>query len=55
MEEKRLIDAVVETNESAQERALRPKLLADYVGQPQVSEQMDIFITAARSRAEALD
>ena len=55
MNEKRLIDAIAENNEMVQERALRPKLLADYVGQPAVSEQMDIFISAARSRAEALD
>lgn len=55
MDEKRLIDAVAETEESVQERALRPKLLVDYVGQPQVSEQMEIFISAACSRQEALD
>jgi len=55
IDEKRLIDAAVETDENIQERALRPKLLSDYVGQPQVSEQMDIFIQAARARGEALD
>ncbi len=55
MDEKRLIDAAAESDESVQERALRPKLLADYVGQPQVSEQMDIFINATRQRQEALD
>ena len=38
-----------------QERAMRPKLLGDYHGQPSVSEQMDIFISAARMRGEALD
>lgn len=37
------------------ENSLRPRLLADYVGQPQVCEQMDIFIQAARKRSEALD
>jgi len=37
------------------ERAIRPRRLADYVGQPSVRQQMDIFITAARNRAEALD
>ncbi|NND89910.1 MAG: Holliday junction branch migration DNA helicase RuvB [Granulosicoccus sp.] len=41
--------------EDAQERAMRPKLLADYHGQPAVTEQMDLFISAARLRAEALD
>ena len=38
-----------------QDRALRPKLLADYIGQHAVREQMDVFITAARNRSEALD
>ena len=42
-------------NEEAIERALRPTSLAEYVGQPKVREQFDIFITAARNRAEALD
>lgn len=37
------------------DRAIRPKLLADYIGQPAVREQMDIFIQAARMRKEALD
>lgn len=56
MDENRLINAAaLEPDESIHERALRPRLLADYVGQPQVSEQMDIFISAARKRQEALD
>jgi Holliday junction DNA helicase RuvB len=42
-------------NEEAVERALRPQRLADYVGQAKIREQMDIFITAARQRREALD
>jgi holliday junction DNA helicase RuvB len=41
--------------EEALERALRPKLLADYVGQAKAREQLEIFIGAARHRAEALD
>ena len=41
--------------EDALERALRPKQLAEYVGQTKVREQLDIFIGAARRRAEALD
>jgi Holliday junction DNA helicase RuvB len=41
--------------EEAVERALRPKALADYVGQPRVREQLEIFIAAARNRREALD
>jgi Holliday junction DNA helicase RuvB len=42
-------------NEEAIERALRPKALADYVGQAKAREQLEIFIGAARGRAEALD
>jgi Holliday junction DNA helicase RuvB len=42
-------------NEEAVERALRPQRLGDYVGQPKIREQLDIFITAARQRGEALD
>ncbi|MFZ9544467.1 MAG: Holliday junction branch migration DNA helicase RuvB, partial [Hylemonella sp.] len=41
--------------EEALERALRPKLLDDYVGQIKVREQLEIFIGAARKRREALD
>jgi Holliday junction DNA helicase RuvB len=37
------------------DRSVRPQSLQDYVGQPQVSEQMDIFIRAARKRGDALD
>src|SRR5271167_473253 len=37
------------------DRAVRPKMLADYVGQTAVKTQMDIFIQAARMRGEALD
>lgn len=37
------------------DRAIRPKLLRDYLGQPAVREQMEIFIQAARGRNEALD
>ena len=45
----------VSPNEEAIERALRPKGLADYVGQAKVREQLEIFIGAAKKRAEALD
>ncbi len=37
------------------ERALRPKLLADYIGQVKAREQLAIFIGAAKKRGEALD
>jgi len=47
--------AVQSTQEEAIDRAIRPKTLHDYVGQPAVREQMDIFIQAAKQRREALD
>ena len=37
------------------DRAIRPKLLSDYTGQPHVCEQMSIFIEAAKKRNDALD
>lgn len=42
-------------NEESIERALRPRTLSEYIGQKRVCEQLDIFITAARNRGEALD
>lgn len=47
--------ATASPKEEALERALRPKRLADYVGQPKVCEQLEVFVGAARKRAEALD
>jgi len=41
--------------EEAVERALRPKGLAEYVGQAKAREQLEIFIGAARMRGEAMD
>ena len=41
--------------EEAIERALRPKRLAEYVGQAKIREQLEIFVAAARRRGEALD
>lgn len=51
----RLVTAEVESEAENVDRAIRPKTLADYVGQVAVREQMDIFIQAARARQEALD
>ncbi|MEN9527454.1 MAG: ATP-dependent helicase RuvB [Pseudomonadota bacterium] len=51
----RVISAEGSREEEAIDRAIRPKRLADYVGQRPVKEQLDIFISAARSRSEALD
>ena len=41
--------------EEVQDRAIRPLSLADYIGQPTVREQMELFIQAARGRSESLD
>lgn len=51
----RLITADQGSDDVAIDRAIRPKSLDEYVGQPQVREQMEIFIPAARDRGEALD
>ncbi len=54
-QEHRIIEGAASGEDEAFDRAIRPKLLADYVGQPAVCEQMEIFIPAARGRGEALD
>lgn len=51
----RLIDAAPKPREEQQDRAIRPKRLQDYIGQPVVREQMEIFISAAKKRGEPLD
>ncbi len=52
----RLIEGAKESpQEDAIERALRPKKLAEYVGQQKIRGQLEIFIEAARRRKEALD
>ena len=55
IEQDRFISPVGAPGEEVQDRAVRPKSLQDYEGQPQVREQMEIFIHAARKRNEALD
>jgi Holliday junction DNA helicase RuvB len=51
----RITSALDRPEDEAIDRAIRPKTLADYVGQPAVREQMEIFIHAAKRRGEALD
>ncbi len=55
IEDDRLIASQQQGPEDALDLAIRPKTLSDYVGQPAVCEQMEIFIPAARARGEALD
>ena len=46
---------VVGAQEEVVERALRPRMLDEYVGQEKIRDQLSIFIEAARKRREALD
>ncbi|MFT3741735.1 MAG: Holliday junction branch migration DNA helicase RuvB [Gammaproteobacteria bacterium] len=55
IEADRLIAADALKEETVLDRAIRPKYLRDYTGQPKVCEQIQIFIDAARQRQEALD
>lgn len=55
IESDRLISGKESNDDEAIDRAIRPVTLADYVGQPHVREQMDIFMQASRERKEALD
>jgi holliday junction DNA helicase RuvB len=51
----RLVAAQGSAEDEALDRAIRPRRLTDYTGQPAVREQMAIFVEAARARGEALD
>ncbi len=56
IEHDRLVAAAPATpSEELVERALRPRRLAEYVGQAKIREQLEIFVAAARGRGEALD
>jgi Holliday junction DNA helicase RuvB len=55
IETDRLITANASQHEEAMERALRPKLLDEYVGQEKIRGQLQIFIEAAKKRGESLD
>jgi len=51
----RVISAGGSGEDEAYDRAIRPRVLSEYIGQEAVKTQMDIFISAARKRSEALD
>ena len=53
--EERLVGGDANINDNALERALRPKQLDEYVGQKKARGQLEIFISAAKQRQEALD
>ena len=57
IETDRLVSAAAKPREERDsvDRAIRPHTLAEYIGQPAVKEQMEIFIAAARRRLEPLD
>lgn len=55
MSERRLITATADSDDEAVDRAIRPRRLADYIGQAAMREQMAIFVQAALGRREALD
>jgi Holliday junction DNA helicase RuvB len=55
IETDRLIAPTARDREDQLDRTVRPKSLSDYIGQPVVREQMEIFIGAAKKRGEALD
>ena len=56
LEEERIIDGrTASPNEENVDRALRPSLLNEYVGQEAIREQLQIFIAAAKRRGDPLD
>jgi Holliday junction DNA helicase RuvB len=55
LESDRLITAGARSEDEVIDRAIRPRYLRDYIGQPAAREQMEIFIDAARRRSDALD
>ncbi|WP_213993940.1 Holliday junction branch migration DNA helicase RuvB [Sodalis sp. dw_96] len=55
IEADRLMSPSVVIPDEVVDRAIRPKTLDDYIGQPHVREQMEIFIQAAKLRGDALD
>jgi Holliday junction DNA helicase RuvB len=55
MEEDRLIDGEVKTEEIGLEKTLRPESLAEYFGQQKIKDNLEIFMSAARQRNEPLE
>ena len=55
MTAERIISGAASAEEEAVERAIRPRRLQEYIGQTPVKTQLEIFISAARGRGEALD
>lgn len=53
--EERIITATEQAPDVVVDKAIRPKTLADYIGQDSVKAQLEVFITAAKQREQALD
>lgn len=53
--EGRVVSGMQESTESVEDSALRPKALAEFVGQPKVRDQLDLMLRAARQRGRASD
>jgi Holliday junction DNA helicase RuvB len=51
----RIVTGTATREDEAVDRAIRPRTLDDYIGQAAVKTQLEIFVSAARQRAEALD
>ena len=55
MDEERLLDGSAGSEERSFEATLRPRRLADYVGQQRIKDNLAVFLEAARQRGEPLD
>ncbi len=55
LENNRVVSVHGKPDDEIVDRAIRPKRFKDYIGQTAIHEQMEIFVEAARQRAEALD
>ncbi|MBA3943833.1 MAG: Holliday junction branch migration DNA helicase RuvB [Herpetosiphonaceae bacterium] len=55
MDEQRIVDPAEHPEESTVDKSLRPKRLAEYIGQDKVINNLEIAISAAKGRNEPLD
>ena len=55
MTDERLVDGAGDANEKQWESALRPRRLSEYIGQRKITENLRVFLEAAKRRGEALD
>ena len=55
MDEERLLSPDADESDKSLEKSLRPRYLAQYIGQDKVKQELTIYIEAAKNRQEALD